>query len=157
MARFTNYGSRRKEPSERAPRADRERDRLRGSRPVHEGHAAVRDVRELDACAGSAPPRRRARDRRRRPARPADPPGALGRLKLADDPAGLRPRRAARRRRHRRGASAEWRAGADADGKARLRLSRRGCRAGSRRLLTATELTARWAGPRTRNTRIEAW
>ena len=35
---------------------------------------------------------------------PADPPGALGALGLADDPAGLREGRADRRRRHHRGA-----------------------------------------------------
>ena len=41
-----------------------------------------------------------------RPARPRDPAGAVGALRLADDPAGLHRRRARRRRRHRAGARA---------------------------------------------------
>ena len=38
---------------------------------------------------------------------PADPPGAVGALGLADDPAGVHQGRARRRRRHRRGAVRE--------------------------------------------------
>ena len=58
-------------------------------------------------CGNSrARPRGAARARRaghggRHPPRPGDPAGALGALRLADDPAGLRARRARRRRRHR--------------------------------------------------------
>src|SRR5437763_13303444 len=70
MARFTNYGSRRKEPSERASRPDRECDRLGGRGPIHEGHAALGDVRELEAGPRGAPPSRGTGDRRRRAARP---------------------------------------------------------------------------------------
>src|SRR5207342_3076246 len=49
----------------------------------------------------------------------------LGALRLANDPPGLRPRRARRRRRHRRGAGGERGARADARGAARDGLSRR--------------------------------
>ena len=59
------------------------------------------------------------------PPRPGDPPGALGAVRLADDPAGLRRRRADRRRRHRRGARGVRRPGADARGEARPGLPRR--------------------------------
>ena len=62
--------------------------------------------------------RRRAGDGRRRPPGSPLPPGAVGDLGLADDPAGLRQGRAARRRGHRRGAGGERRARAEA-GRAR--------------------------------------
>ena len=57
---------------------------------------------------------RRAVRGRRHPARPAHPPGALGALELADDPAAVRQRRARRRRRHRHRDVRERRAGAGA-------------------------------------------
>src|SRR5204863_606919 len=65
----------------------------------------------------------------------ADPPGAVGALGLADDPAGLCSRRADRRRGHRRGARGFGRAGAEARGEARAQPPRRGT--SSKRRLTA--------------------
>ena len=70
------------------------------------GTPDVRDVRQLRPRAQGAAAGRCAGDGGRRAPRPADPPGALGDLRLADDPAGLRQGRADRRRRHRRGAHA---------------------------------------------------
>src|SRR2546427_6416381 len=77
------------ESNERDAREDPAGHRGRAGGPVHEGHATEGDVRELDAGAGSAAPCGRAGDDRRHPARRADPPGALGALGLADDPADL--------------------------------------------------------------------
>src|SRR6266487_3428484 len=141
MARFTNCGSKRKGVSERASPADRECDPVRRRRPVHEGHTALRHVRKLLARPRSAAARRRPGDGGRRPARPPDPPGAFRDLELADDPPGLRPRRVDRRRRHRRGAGAERRAGANARGETRSGLPRHHCRAGNNRRVAA--LTSR--------------
>src|SRR2546430_4264900 len=141
MARFTNYGSKRKEVSERASRADRERDPVGRRGPVHERHAPVRDVRKLLTRARSPAAGRRAGDDGRRPARPPDPPGAFSDLELAYHPPGLRPRRADRRRRHHRGTRAERRAGANARGEARSGVPRHRSRAGSNRRLTAAPST----------------
>src|SRR2546429_9965244 len=62
MARFTSCASKRKRVSEGASRADRERDPVRGCRPVHEGDPPVRHVRELLARARRAPRGRCTRD-----------------------------------------------------------------------------------------------
>src|SRR5262249_20848580 len=139
MAPFTSCGSRRKDRRERAAQPDQGDHRDRGRGAVHEGHAAIRDVRQLAPRARGAAAGGRSGDRGRHPARPADPRGALGALRLADDPAGLRRRRACRRRRHRRGARGERRARADAAREARRRVPRRRRRAGSRRRLTALD------------------
>ena len=58
-------------------------------------------MRLLGAHGRRAAVARHAVRRRRHPARPAHPPGALGDLELADDPAAVRRRRAGRRLRHR--------------------------------------------------------
>ena len=74
---------------------------------------------------------------------PAIRAGALGAVGLADDPAGLRRRRADRRRRHRRGARGVRRPRADARGEARRGLPRRarGEDRGHRRLSSRTSRT----------------
>ena len=54
------------------------------------GTPGAADVRLLGAHRRGAGGARQALRRRRRPARSADPPGALGDLELADDPAAVR-------------------------------------------------------------------
>ena len=80
---------------------------------------------------------RRAVRRRRHPARPAHPPGALGALAVADDPAALRQRRARRRLRHRHRDVRERRAGRDA--------RRRAARGGRARRSSPPWARGRWA------------
>ena len=86
---------------------------------------------------GGARGARRAVRGRRHPARPAHPPGAVGDLELADDPAAVRQRRAGRRLRHRHrdvrvrraGRAARRRAAGRAAGAGRGRAAgRRRCR-----------------------------
>ena len=112
-----------REGHERPERQDQGNDRVRGRRPLHEGHAAAGAVRQLRAGARRAALGRRVRDRRGRAPGPGHPAGALGALELADDPAGVRAGRAGRRRGHRRGARGHRRA-------ARRRSTPRSARAG---------------------------
>ena len=76
--------------SEPDPRRDRRGDRRARRDPVHEGHARGARLRLLGAHGRRAAVARGPVRRRRHPARPAHPPGALGALELADDPAAVR-------------------------------------------------------------------
>ena len=96
------------------PRRHRPGDRREPRDPLHEGHARAADVRLLRPHRRRPAGARRAVRGRRHPARPAHPPGALGPLAVADDPAALRQRRARRRLRHRHRDVRERRAGRDA-------------------------------------------
>ena len=77
---------------------------------------------------------------RRHPARPGDPPGAVGNLELADDPTTVRRRRADRRLRHRHRdvRDGRARAGARARGRAGRRGPQRQPRSGRRRCRSRT-------------------
>ena len=125
------------EQSEPDPRRHRPGDRREPRDPLHEGHARAADVRLLGAHRRRPAGPRRAVRRRRHPARPAHPPGALGPLAVADDPAALRQRRARRRLRHRHRDVRERRAGRDA-----RRRAARGARA---RGAARRRRAARWA------------
>ncbi|CAA9511686.1 MAG: Glutaredoxin-related protein, partial [uncultured Solirubrobacteraceae bacterium] len=108
------------------PRRDPDRDRRQPRHPLHEGHAGGPGVRLL------RPHRRRPAGARRpvrrggHPARPPDPPGALGDLAVADHPAALRQRRAGRRCRHRHGDVRDGRARAGPRGQGAVRRARGG-------------------------------
>ena len=76
--------------SEPDPRRDRRGDRRARRDPVHEGHARGAGLRLLGPHGRHAAVAGGAVRGRRHPARPAHPPGALGDLELADDPAAVR-------------------------------------------------------------------
>ena len=89
---------------EAAPGSDPRRDpgdRRAPGDPVHEGHPRPPACGFSARTVGDPEVARHSVRRRRHPARPADPPGALRDLRMADDPAAVHRWRARRRLRHR--------------------------------------------------------